>query len=341
MNTGYTNGEERELERLADEALALLGGRLLRETRCGRGASGAVWLAREEMTQRRVAVKVVRKDDANVWRREYTGVRHFCEHVRHVHPHLLVIHHLAENDRFFCYSMEAADNVHAADIYQPDTLGYRLRNGEPLPLSDVRRYGAQLMEALLSLHEAGLVHRDLKPDNIVFVDGEPKIADIGLVSLIHPELSVVGTPGYIPQNQLDNAEPDGIAQDIYALGKILYGCMSGYSANHFPKMPAAVTAHPLSLPLNNAILTACHPNPARRFPNIREFLAAWNTAPAAPRYEQLQGLLWRVAIVVLFLIVAGLSFFFSRTDTARNPPVTPSSPPSVFKPFENIIFEEA
>jgi len=271
-----------DLDLLADEAFRLLGGQLIREMRCGRGAYGAVWLAREKMTRRRLAVKVVRKDPGGAWVREHTGVRHYCERIRHVHPHLLVIHHLAEGEAFFCYSMEAADNAHAeSDVYQPDTLGLRLRRGIPFPLEDVKRFGRQLMEALQCLHGAGLVHRDLKPDNIVFVDKEVRLADIGLVSLIHPELSIVGTPDYIPENQMRTVEADGVAQDTYALGKVLYCLMSGCSVNQFPKMPAAVSGHRLYLPLNDAILTACHPNPARRFQNIREFHDVWAAEPCS------------------------------------------------------------
>ncbi len=342
MSSTCTNEEDRGLEQLADEAFRLLGGQLVREARCGKGAYGAVWLAREEMTRRRIAVKVVRKDPDGAWQREYTGVQHFCGHLRHIHPHLLVIHHFAECAAFFCYSMEAADNAHAtAGVYQPETLGARLRRGVPLPLEDVKRYGRQLMEALQCLHEAGLVHRDIKPDNIVFVNAEIKLADIGLVSLVHSELSIIGTPGYIPGEQLYGATADGVAQDVYALAKVLYACMSGYSANQFPKMPAAVSAHKLYPRLNDAILIACHPNPGRRFHSIREFLDVWNAEPAS---RHLRRTLLRVVILsaaCAFLTILGL---VTVRALARSGATVPSPPTRVITTPEpsprTILFQD-
>lgn len=76
--------------------------------------------------------------------------------------------------------------------------------------------------ALEHLHAAGLIHRDIKPSNLVFVGGELKLADIGLLTAIGDQRSIVGTEGYLPP------EGAGTPQaDLYSLGKVLYEASTG------------------------------------------------------------------------------------------------------------------
>jgi eukaryotic-like serine/threonine-protein kinase len=116
------------------------------------------------------------------------------------------------------------------DNYTPKTLKTVLRradhlthskgDGEPhFGLSGVRclDVASELAAGLKFLHEQGLVHRHIKPSNIVFVNGSPKLADIGLVAAAGNELSVVGTEGYMAPEG-----PGGPQADIFALGKVIY-----------------------------------------------------------------------------------------------------------------------
>ncbi len=268
MSDAEEQSEEPDFEALAEEAFLALSG-LTREGRSGEGAYGTVWSA-TDVTGRRVAVKIVFKDPGEAWKREYAGVKYFCSHMKNGHEALLVVYHVIECPRFICYSMEAADNRWGnGEDYEPDTLASRLLKGR-VPFDTVRAYGSALMAGLRCLHETGLVHRDLKPENIFFVNGQIKIGDIGLVSVLRGEMSVVGTPDYMPREI-----SDGPRRDIFALGKVLYCLMSGYPVSRFPMMPPEVLKEPFFAPLNNAILKACEPRAKHQFHSIAQFQHDW------------------------------------------------------------------
>src|SRR5207237_3827992 len=119
-----------------------------------------------------------------------------------------------------------------------------------------------LTTALKHLHSAGLIHRDIKPSNVIFVNGLPKLADIGLVAAAGEECSFVGTEGYVA------AEGPGKAQaDIYSLGKVFYQMLTGLRAEQFPSVPVAlaVKLDRDTQELNTVIQRACEPNVNRRY----------------------------------------------------------------------------
>src|SRR5262249_31310773 len=93
--------------------------------------------------------------------------------------------------------------------------------------------------ALAHMHRHGLVHRDIKPSNIIFVQGAPKLADIGLVTEADTTLSYVGTEGYIPPEG-----PGATQADIFSLGKVLYEMASGQDRREFPDLPATTNEWP-------------------------------------------------------------------------------------------------
>jgi eukaryotic-like serine/threonine-protein kinase len=188
--------------------------------RIGAGAYGEVWLARSALGTER-AVKVVHRANfthAKPFDREFTGIEHY-EPLSRQHEALVDVLQVGRDDSagWFYYVMELADPAHPGSAeYLPQTLKELLRTRGRLLVGEVAALGVRIAEGLAFLHAHGLVHRDLKPSNIIFVDGAPKLADVGLVSTIGAELSFVGTEGYIAPEG-----PGSPAADVFALGLVL------------------------------------------------------------------------------------------------------------------------
>src|SRR2546425_1130682 len=140
--------------------------------------------------------------------------------------------------------------------YIPRTLRHDLKQLGRLPLNQCLEIGRHLASALAHLHAQGLVHRDVKPSNIVFVNGVPKLADIGLVAEASEARSFVGTEGFIPP------EGPGTSQaDLYSLGKVLYEISTGRDRRDFPALPDDLAEDEAMLELNAVILKACKTEP--------------------------------------------------------------------------------
>jgi WD40 repeat protein len=244
--------------------------------RIGSGSYGEVWLARNQLGTYR-AVKAVRRDsfpDVRPFERELAGIRSF-EPISRSHPGVVDILQVGLNREggYFYYVMEAADDVEHGQIiepisYVPRTLAWELRRRGRRPFDQCVEVALMLSSALAHLHAHRLVHRDVKPSNVVFVDGVPKLADVGLVAAIDEARSYVGTEGYIP---LDG--PGTPQADIYSLGKVLYELASGNDRCEFPSWPADLEQLPdrdRFVEFNEVIVKACHHQKHRRYQSARQ-----------------------------------------------------------------------
>jgi serine/threonine protein kinase len=198
----------------------------------GSGGMGEVYRARDLTLGRAVAIKVLPDhlgDDAEVrarFEREARAVAALS------HPNILAIHHLGD---------EAGRWYAVTELLQGQTLGERLRQG-PLPLQKQLRIGRAIAEGLSAAHAQGVIHRDLKPDNVFLThDGRVKILDFGLARWSEEEPEpvdghsptrpgvVVGTAGYLSPEQV-RAEPLDERSDVFALGCLLYEMLTGHPA---------------------------------------------------------------------------------------------------------------
>jgi CHASE2 domain-containing sensor protein len=236
----------------------------------GEGAYGKVWLGRKTGGEW-CALKVIYRsnfaEDSVAYEREYEGINTY-QGVSGEHPGLLRVDLVSEKaNGFFYYAMELGDSLNPdwqkkPAAYKPcDLSGERSRAVERrLSVRKSVRIGLALTEALEFLHQRGLTHRDIKPQNIIFVGGRPKLADFGLVRKVRPDgetKTLIGTPGYMPPPP----EPPGTPQaDIYALGMVMYVISTGRETTFFPEIATDLMNTGTSadfLSLNAIILKAC------------------------------------------------------------------------------------
>jgi serine/threonine protein kinase len=291
----------------------------------GQGGFGHVWVGRNRTTGRLRAVKLIplrgagRADPAA---REIVSLTHLEGRVGREHPNLLTIHHVGKTADHLFYVMDLADDASGAatsfdPAYQPATLENRLASGL-LPPHECLRCTRQLLAGLACLHAAGTVHRDVKPSNCLFVEGQLKLGDFGLLTEADRQASRVGTRQYMP--------PDGrmdTRADVYAAGLVIYEMLTGLPADRFPCVGERVREFgktPEMARLNRLVLQACQPDPSDRFRDAPEMLAELHAAerPAATRRgrSRRRRVVW-VGCLVIAMAAAGWALWPSPPRTVR------------------------
>lgn len=292
--------------------------------RIGSGAYGEVWLARNAATGARRALKIVYRatfTEERPFNREFEGIKKF-ESLSHSHPSQLSLFQVGRNVEagYFYYVMELADSVANSASYQARTLRSELAQGR-LPAARCLEIALALTEALAHLHANGLIHRDVKPSNIIFVQGRPKLADIGLVTDASDSRSIVGTEGYLP-----NEGPGTFAADIFALGKVLYEALTGQDRRQFPHLPAELrdwSDAALVFELNEILLKACAADARQRYPTADSMLAdlqLLHAGKSLKRWRSLQQVWtwsWKSAVVISAITLGLLMYRNERNRSAE------------------------
>jgi Flp pilus assembly protein TadD len=295
----------------------------------GRGSYGDVWLARG-ITGNLRAVKVIwrnRFPDAAPFEREFRGLTEFAN-LPLGEAHQLAITHVGKNEElgFFYYVMEVADDVETGRTidparYVPLTLSSLCARRGRLPVTECVAIASDLARALVDLHGRGLIHRDVKPSNVVFVGGVPKLADIGLIAKATDARTMVGTEGYIPPEG-----PGTVSADIFGLGKLIYEMATGMDLNQFPRLPPSLGElpdHQALLELNEVILRACAKSPEERYANASQLLTDLSVLSAGRSVRQIdarrRGLRLGLKIVGFAAVASVAMLIWSEWRGTRQP----------------------
>ncbi len=266
----------------------------------GRGGMGAVYLGFDPAISRAVAIKTIAKDSLDEGELEHllARFRHEAQAVgRLAHPRIVQIYDYGEDDELAYIVMEL---VHGKTLHE------HLQQHASYDLREVGEIIRQLLDGLGHAHSAGVVHRDVKPSNMMINnDGQIKISDFGIAHTESSELTqhgdVLGTPHYMAPEQFLGL-PIGVPADLYAVGVIAYDLLTGtkpfvgttatvmqQALNQRPADPSSL--NPKLSPLMDEVLQkALDKNPAERFQSAPEFAAAFRLAieasmgeaPAAP-----------------------------------------------------------
>ena len=258
---------------MSEEMLKLQCGewRLVREI--GRGAYGTVYFA-VAGDGRRAAVKVCRRDagDDGRYARELRGARLYMSVSSG--EGLVRMREVVEEDWGFCSVMDLADDEFgradaSPESYRPKTLAKVIEGEKALPLKECVKLGIALAEGLAALQRHHLLHRDIKPGNVIYVGGRPVLSDPGLLVEESEAASLVGTPGYVPPEKFTEA-----ASDIYSLGLTLKAASFGRSVEELDKGPAqeADTGAALFPAWWRILNKATDPTPSRRYQSAKALI---------------------------------------------------------------------
>ena len=244
---------------------------------CGGGAYGDVYVC-ADISGRKLAVKIISKIKlGDEWERELRGVSNYRK-ITEDTPSLLQIYHVEEDAETFFYTMEAADSIGTNGQYRADTLAERLKNG-PLPKTELYPTLIAVFAGIRTIHDAGFAHRDIKPDNIIFVKGQPKLSDIGLLSSLSTTYTqLAGTLDFLPPEERasDSPRTDRISRqknDLYAFGKVIYCSATGCSPQDFPTVPVELPITPELKFLLRLAFRLCNKDPLFRLDSLEKTAA--------------------------------------------------------------------
>jgi serine/threonine protein kinase len=286
----------------------------------GRGGMGIVYRAYDLRLKRPVALKLVAPTLAQVDRFRERFARESELVMSLEHPNVIPIYDAGDVDSSVYLAMRLVDG---------SDLGSLLRNEGALEPARTMAICAQIAAALDAAHARGLVHRDVKPSNVLLDSSEHVyLADFGLTRRLEdeaPELgadNVVGTPAYLAPEQLEGRPADP-RTDIYSLGCVLYECLTGEPVfvrtsrlavawAHLEEEPPQPSSHQGGLPeaTDAVIARALEKDPEERFATCGELVAAANNAlglaQTVPPRRRRRGLALAGAVVLAVVLTVGL-----------------------------------
>ncbi|WP_326948740.1 protein kinase [Amycolatopsis sp. NBC_01307] len=277
----------------------------------GTGAFASVWRVRDDELDRDVAVKVLADDWA--WRSDVR--ERFVDEAailgridsRHV-VRVLGSGEFGDGRPFLVMELAAG------------TLEDRIGR-EPQPPATTADIMTQICAGVTALHEAGVLHRDLKPGNILFRPGEPAeavVADLGLAKTLSRASGltiVAGSPGYMSPEQSEPGARLDVRSDVYSLGALAYRLFTGTDpARPGRVVPVAALRPGIGRPITDAVALAMRTDPRRRFAGPAEFASALRTALSAPAAAT-----WTARRITAAAVLAAVTVLLLRADAPSRP----------------------
>jgi TolB-like protein/Tfp pilus assembly protein PilF len=322
----------------------------------GRGGQGVVYRARQKSLNRTVALKVI---GLGHWATE-AHLKRFRREAeaaaRLDHPCIVPIHEVGEREGSCYFSMNLVEGSQLDDVAKR----------EPMPLRRAAELIAKLARAVHYAHEHGILHRDIKPGNVLLDrNGEPHLTDFGLARLVETEstvthtMEVLGTPSYMAPEQAvgDNAAVSN-ATDVYGLGAVLYQLLTGHPPfaggttyetiklllNTEPRLPRVLNPK-IDRDLSTICLQCLEKDPKRRYSSalaLGEDLERWlKHEPILARHTGIitRGKKWvrrnpttALLVASLVALAAAAGWIVWKSEFVR-PPVTTGI---AVLPFENL-----
>lgn len=283
----------------------------------GAGGMGEVYRALDTRLQRTVALKVLIGDASRGKERARRLVAEARAASALNHPNIAIVYEMGEADGSQYIAMEFVDG---------ETLAHRLRRGA-MPGDEIRRIGRQIAEALGEAHARGVVHRDIKPGNIILTPrGAAKVLDFGVAKIFSGDTNltaagtlpgmVVGTLRYISPEQLRGEPVDGRA-DLYSLGAVLYEMATGRppfesesptgvmtKILHDPPVPPSQLRKSVPPEIEHVILRCLEKDRDLRYRTASDVIAALEGQDIPPARPRLSRRIWLTGALVVALFAA-------------------------------------
>jgi serine/threonine-protein kinase len=276
-----------------DRLSAALSGSYRIEREIGVGGMATVFLAQDLKHDRQVALKILRPElTAAMGTDRFPREIHIIAQMQH--PHILPLYDSGAKDGFLYYVMPFVDG---------ESLRAKLARTGPLPINEAVRLLHEITDALSYAHARGIVHRDIKPDNVMLSGRHAAVTDFGVAKAVSASAGdklttvgiAVGTPQYMAPEQAMAEENIDARVDLYALGAMGYEMLTGHPVFEATTAQAILSAHVLEQPkdvrerrpevppiLAEALLKCLAKNPADRWQSADELLARLELVASTP-----------------------------------------------------------
>ena len=302
----------------------------------GEGGMATVYRATDIRHRRQVAIKVLKPELAAT-----IGAERFLREIELAaglqHPHIVPVYDSGAAEGALYYVMP---------FIEGESLRERLERDGRLPLPEAIRLLGEVASALQYAHQHGIVHRDVKPENILLSGGHAVVADFGVARAADSAQQApqkkkltglglaIGTPAYMSPEQATASEQVDARSDQYSLAGVFYEMISGEQPFTGPTLQAVISrsisgprprvaairpgiaSDAVTNAIDAAVLRALAPDPADRFPTTLDFVKAISSAVAEPARNRFPRWIWGAAAATILLVAAGSWWLAGRTHAA-------------------------